>query len=360
MVKKIVNKITINNIIMNTTIKIFGIVLSLVAVSCGNNKKNEIKQVSDKPIRVETQVVKKSTDELNLNFSGLIIPKVTTQLSFQLPGQVNKIYTDEGDFVKKGELLAELDNKSFVSAHKAAFAMKTQAEDAYKRLKRVYEKGSLPEIQWEDVKSKLEQANSAEQVARNNIENCRIIAPSSGVIGTKSVELGSSAIPGVSALTLLDINNVYIKISVPENEVNKIKKGQDARIVIPAINQKVLIGKVKKIGVIANVISKTYEVKILLENGDHSIKPGMVCDVNLSIPQVDDNITIPSQAVVKESDNKTYVYLVDKNTKSTKKQEVVIGEFVCNRLAVLRGLQQGDIIIVNGQHKLKKNSYVAF
>ena len=333
----------------------------LSVISCQQENKTEKNTTENSErIRVQTAVVQVSDSIKQFNYSGIITPAVSTKLSFQLPGSVAKIYVEEGDKVQKGQVLAELDNTSYRSTYKAAQAMQEQARDAYTRLKTVYEKGSLPEIQWEEIKSKLEQANSAEAIAGKNLDNCKITAPSNGIIGSCDIETGSSVMPGITVIDLVDINEVFVRISVPENEINKLIKGQKAFIVIPAISQNKIEGKVEKIGVLANLISKTYEVKIRIKNPDLKIKPGMVCDVNLNIKKEENIITIPSQAVIKDSDNKNYVFLIDRKSKEAKKQEVMVGEFSNNNLNILSGLKEGDLIVINGQHKLSTNSYVVY
>ncbi len=342
---------------------ILGIASSILLMNCNNEDHSTNINVEQKQkIKVETAVAELAGNIMSFNYSGLITPLVSTQLSFRIPGTIQKINVDEGDKVRRGQVLAELDKSSFESSYKAASAIQNQAQDAYDRLKSVYEKGSLPDIKWEEIKSKLEQANSTKQIAKNNLNNCSLKAPSNGVIGSRNMEIGTSAVPGISNIDLVTINDVYVKISVPENEINKIKKDQSANIVIPAINQNEIEGRVEKIGVMANLISKTYEVKIRISNKELKFKPGMVCDVNLNVQNKNNTITIPSQAVIKAKDNKNYVFLIDQKSSVAvaKKHEVTVGEFLNNNLSILYGIKQGDIVVINGQHKLGKNSYVVF
>ena len=96
---------------------------------------------------------------------------------------------------------------------------------------------------------------------------------SAGVIGSRNIELGSNAMPGVPAFELVNINTVYVKISVPENEITKIQKGMKADVIIPAVSSEAYPGVVDKIGVLASTISKTYEVKLKVQNKGLVIKP---------------------------------------------------------------------------------------
>ncbi len=336
---------------------IYPLVIAIITVTgCNRNKQTDVhKEQKKKDIRVETMVAKVENSDIILNYSGIVVPMVKTPLSFQLPGQVKTIYVDEGDKVRKGQVLAEIDKTTFESSLQMAVALQNQAQDAYDRLKKVYDNGSLPEIQWEEVKSKLQQANSSVEIARQSIRNCVIKAPSEGVIGARNIEIGSTSVPGISAFDLLSIDNVYVRISVPENEIRKFKKGQKALVKIQAIGQDQFEAEVDKIGVTANFISKTYEVKLLVSNRDLVIKPGMACDINMSIPE-DESIALPYEAVIKDSDDKEFVYLVEPSTNKAKKQVVEVGEFFNNELKITSGVKAGDVVVVRGQHKLHDNA----
>lgn len=340
---------------------LLGLATIALLVSCGKEQNTTNTVTTTSPaIHVEALEARINTNSETYNYSGLVTPSIKTPLSFQLPGTIESIYVEEGDVVKKGQLLAKLSSTTSESSYRAARAMQIQAQDAYERLKIVYDKGSLPDIEWEEIKSKLEQANAAEQIAKNNLDNCSLKAPKDGVVGSRNKETGESAMPGISVIDLVTISDVFIRISVPENEINRIKKNQRASVIIPAISQNTYHGKVEKIGVMANQLSKTYEVKIRLRNTKLEIKPGMVCDVDLNIENHKQLVTIPSQAVIKDSDNKHYVYLVDKKLNTSKKQEVVVGEFSNNNLQIISGIKPGDLIVVSGQHKLKSDSNVTY
>ena len=337
---------------------ILSVVLAVCVTSCQLKQPEEENIETNKKIRVQTVVVDESEANENLNYSGIIIPSVSTKLSFQMPGSVEKIYVEEGQKVNTGQVLAELNKTSYESSYRAALAMKKQAQDAYDRLHQVYEKGSLPEIKWEDIKTKLEQAKSSEEIAGKNLDNCEIKAPADGFIGSRNIEIGTSVIPGSPVIDLVDINSVFVKISVPENEINKIKKNQTANIIIPAISQEIYKGKVETIGVIANQLSKTYDVKLRVNNGNLTIKPGMVCDVNLTVQAKVQAVVVPVQSLLKDVNNENYVFVVDKKSGIARKVTVEAGEIIHNKVRIINGISVGELIVVNGQHKLKDQQNV--
>jgi len=310
--------------------------------------------------RVEVLKVKTGSSNNQFTYSGTVIPKQTTPMSFLLPGTVVSVKVEEGDKVKKGQVLAQINNTSYQNTYQATQASLFQAEDAYNRLKTVHDKGSLPEIKWEEVKSKLKQAQAADQIAFQNLSNTTLKAPVNGIIGMRKLEIGETTTPGLTILNIVTISEVYVKVSVPENEINKIIKGQTASINIPAIGSQVFSGKVEKIGVLANAISKTYDVKIQVINQQKNIRPGMACDVILNIDLNETRLTIPYKSVLKSDDGKNYVYKVDPNSKTVEKETVELGSFVNNEIEIISGISQGDLIVTEGQHKLFDKARVTF
>ncbi|MCL3780972.1 efflux RND transporter periplasmic adaptor subunit [Prolixibacteraceae bacterium JC049] len=343
---------------MSLKISTFIILCWLFISSCHTNESNNSTLNTENPINVELAQIKHTKVEQILNYSGVITPLITTHLSFEYPGIVNKIFVNEGQYVQKGQLLASLKKQRSQGAYNAAQATHQQALDAFKRLKSVYLKGTLPEIEWEDVKTKLAQAESALQIAESMLNAHQMKAPSSGVIGKRSIEQGSSVVTAIPAFDLLDIEEVYIQISVSENEINLLSKNQRAEITVPAISQQSFSGYIDKIGVAADLLSKTYKVSIRVENTQHLIKPGMVCDVNINHSDDTPRITIPSPVVSRESDGRFYVFTYSSNSKKVSKRYLKVDRFSGNNIIVLDGLRAGEIIIAKGHHKLTDGAKV--
>ncbi|WP_158499566.1 efflux RND transporter periplasmic adaptor subunit [Lutibacter profundi] len=336
--------------------------LILLTQSCQTKEKHENSKTSYKNKLIKVTVQKVNTDELNysLSYNGTITPTITTPLSFLLSGTITNIFVEEGDFVKKGKILAKLDESAYRSAFESTAATEKQAQDAYNRLKTVYDKGSLPEIKWQEITAKLQQAKSLNKIAYQNLSNTILKAPSNGYIGKRNVEIGELAITGIPILNLVSINDVYVKIAVPENEINRFNKGISADIIIPAIGSEHFKGKVDKIGVIANTVSKTYDVKIKVANKKGVIKPGMACDVTIIMGSKEDMITIPYQSITKDEDGENYVFTVDPNSKVASKQVVQLGSFVNNKIEIISGISRGDLIIIDGKQKITDQQKVTF
>lgn len=310
------------------------------------------------PIKVTVAQATLSPGEDNLSYSGTIEPSTSIPLSFLMPGMVKEIYVKEGQAVAQGQMLAKLSQQSQQSGYALALAKQKQAEDAYNRLKPVYENGSLPEIKWVEVKTGYAQAKAATALAKTNLDNGDLRAPVSGVIGRKMLEPGMTAVPGTPVLQLVQLNQLSVKVPVPENEISQIRKGQTATVKIAALQNQSFEGTVTDIGVMANAISRTYDVKMTINNAKNEIKPGMMCNVSLSQKQAE-KLLVPYQAVSNDVEGKAFVYVVDRKTMEAQKQTVKIGLFRQNKIEVLAGLKSGQQVVVGGKHKLSDQAKIS-
>ena len=209
--------------------------------SCQNNGD---KQTTMSPVKVKVLRVSSSEIDGTERFSGTVEEANSTSLSFSIMGTVKTVHVGLGDRVAKGQLIATVDPLSMQSSYDAAKASLEQAEDAYRRMKELYDKGSLPEIKWVEVQSKLQQAKSMEEVARKNLDDCKLYAPFSGIISEKMAEVGQNIMPGLPVVKLVTANQLKVKIAVPETEIAAIATGQKATITVSALNGRVFAGTV--------------------------------------------------------------------------------------------------------------------
>jgi RND family efflux transporter MFP subunit len=332
--------------------------LIITAIIAGCGHRQETTKPENSALHVTTEKVRSVKGTSGLHYSGTVEPSQTIPLTFQTNGTVASVLVEEGDIVKKGQILATIDKADNQSIYDAALAKYKQAQDAYDRLKSVYDKGSLTEIKWVEMETNLKQAESQVQIAQSNLEKCYMRAPDNGMIGNRNVEPGQAAISTGTPLELVKIDNVLVKIAVPENEISRIHKGQKAKFSISALNDKTFEGAVSNVSVVADRISRTYNVKIDVKNTHLEIKPGMVCDVLLYTDSQHDIMVVSYNAVSKDNDGKQFVYVVLPNSKTVKKQHITVGNYIDSEVEVLGGLSIGETIVNEGKEKLSDNSLI--
>ena len=147
----------------------------------------------------------------------------------------------------------------------------TQANDALARYKMLRDNGSLPEVQWVEIQSKVAQVKSQLEVARKNLADCRLIAPVSGIIGKKLIGTGETALPSQAVVSILDISTVKVKEAVPEAEIGGINATTPTSISVEAINSRSAEGRMQgknyqggriEKGVQADALTHTYDIRI--------------------------------------------------------------------------------------------------
>ena len=333
--------------------------MALIITSC-DEEKNPVKKPSTSKVKVITENVILQSKEKALKYSGSVEAWKTIPIQFQTPGKIQEIFVEEGQQVKKYQLLATIDNSDAKNSYAISKAKKEQAEDAYARLKKVYNQGSLPEIKWVEVLTNLSQAKSMAAISKSNLEKCRLLSPIDGYIGRRNIEPGMSALHSTTPFEIVEINKVFIKISVPENEIGIIKHGQNANILVRALGNQEFAGEVENIGIVANQFSRTYEVKLLVENNDILLKPGMVCDVNLNVGPQKEALVVSAKSLSVNDKGETFVYLINNHKDVVIQKQVSIGKYINNYVEILDGLAEGDIIIKEGKEKLNGKYKLSF
>lgn len=321
---------------------------------CGSAEKKSAERI----VTVRTEQVAPSAGASMLNYVGTVEEESGAGLSFKVQGTVLRTYADEGQQVHKGMLLAELDAASLRQTYNATKASFEQAEDAMRRMKTLFDGGSLPEIKYIEVQTKLEQARSMYEIAKQNLSDARLIAPASGVIGRRAVEAGENALPGKTAFTLLDIRTVKVKVSVPEQEIARITTETEAVITVPALGNKTYTGRIAEKGVVANAMAHTYDARISLPNKDNTLMPGMVCNVSLALDGEGQKpfIVVPNRAVQVSDTDRRFVWCVKDGVATAVTVET--GALTERGVIITNGLTEGMEVIVEGMQKLSEGTKV--
>lgn len=321
------------------------IVVSLLSGCVEKKKSTEIPAI---PVR--TTIVDLDKNENEYEYVGIIEEERSSAISFTVAGTVKTMYGEEGQRVKKGELLAELDTANLSSAYAAAKAQLSQAEDAMQRIQQLYDNQSIPEIKYIDVQTQLEKARSTEAIAKKNLMDSRLIAPFDGIIGKKSTESGENVLPNQPVYTLLKIDDIKVKVSIPEKEIADILQNQRAQIRIPALKDALYDGIIEERGIVADPVSHSYTVRIRVHNPATKMLPGMVCKVSVFAESTRHAMFVISSQCVQTLADKRFVWCIVDG--QAVRLYVKTGKFTPNGVEILSGLQGGEEIVVEGYQSL--------
>jgi len=333
------------------------VLLAVVTVcSCSENGKQQAKT----PVRVKTQLVGTAEAEHSRSYVGIVEEREGTAVSFTSMGTVKRMLVSEGQTVGRGQLIAEMDDTQARNLLSGAEAQAAQAEDALQRYQMLHDNGSLPEVQWVEIQSKVAQAKSQLQIAKKNLADCRLTAPVGGIIGKKMVGAGETALPSQAVATILDISSVKVKVSVPEAEMGSIRADTPSTIQVDAVGRRVNGGHIEK-GVVADALTHTYEVRIHVANPDRKLLPGMVANVTFAATssQLPEKPMLPVTAVQKAADGSLFVWTVA-NDSTAHRTAVTIGDTSGNQIAITDGVGTGQRIVVEGYQKLSEGTKIVY
>ena len=333
------------------------VALPMSFVAC--QQQQPAQAVQAEPVRVQVRASGSLPGAESIEYSGTVEAKTSTTLSFSVAGTVRQVLVEQGQRVHKGQLLAVVDLAAIGDNYQMALARQRQAQDMYNRIKPVVEAGSLPAVKLIEARESLNQANSAVRAAGVTVGDTKLVAPADGVIGQRLVEPGQVAAPGVPVFQLLDVNSVYVRVAVPESEIDQVKLGQTAQVKVAARAAAPLTGKVSEVGVVADPMARTYAVKVALPRGTKGLLPGMVSTVNLRAATGANtaSIVVPNQALQVDENGRSFVYVATSGHKAARRQ-VSTGQLNKNGITVTSGLSAQDQLIVSGYQRLSDGATI--
>lgn len=333
--------------------------MSAMFTSCGFKKE---KSTVLPPIKVEVIAAAGGTQSGTRLYTGTVESTDGAEMSFTVAGTLNGIYVSPGQKVSKGQLLAEIDDATLENACQMAEATLAQAQDAYARLKKLHDANALPDMQWVDVQNKLRQAENAAAIARRAVGDASIYAPVSGIVAEKLAEAGQTVAPGVPVVRIVSIGDVKVNISVPEAEIGAMTPGTKAAVTAQSVEAGTLEGVLTEQGVVANPLSRTYDVKFKVSNASGALRPGMLCNVIVDAQGADGEkeigIVIPANAVLLSADNRHFVWLA-KDGKA-EQRFVETGTLLAKGLEITDGIVAGDSVIVAGLQKVCNGTKIQY
>jgi RND family efflux transporter MFP subunit len=330
---------------------------ALLICSCTGKKEQEAKA----PIRVKTEVASTATSVNGQTYVGMVEEQEATAVSFTGMGVVKRVLVNEGQAVAKGQLIAEMDDTQARNLLSGAEAQMTQANDALERFKMLHDAGSLPEVQWVEIQSKVAQAKSQLDVAKKNLADCRLVAPVSGIIGKKMIGAGETALPSQAVVSILDISSVKVKVAIPEAEIGGISGNTSSIIKVEAIGSSFEGGRIEK-GVQADALTHTYDIRINVANRERKLLPGMVASVSFGSEKSEvktEQFSMPVTAVQKKADGSLFVWTIEKDS-TAHRTTITTGETLGNRIVVTTGISEGERIVTEGYQKLSENTKVIY
>ena len=318
-----------------------------MTAGCGNTstKKAEAVEVpvADPTVSVAQVFVREVPQEAV--YTSTVQAYVKNNIAPQMAGRITKINVEIGDFVKEGQVLAEIDKAQLLQAQ---LQLQNQ-EVELQRLKSLYEEGGLSQSDYDAMQL---QYNVLKTQVDNLIENTTLRSPINGVVSARNYDVGDMYAMSMPLFTVEQIVPVKLLIGVSETDYSKVKKGDSVTVTADAIPGKTFYGKVSRIYPTVDPATRTFTVEVKIDNTYKTLRPGMFARATINFGS-NNNVVIPDVAVIKQQGSgERFVYVLNEDNTVTYKK-VVLGRRMGAEYEVLEGLQDGDRIVIGGQIRLK-------
>ena len=321
---------------------------AVLAVSCGskgNEKQVEaVVAVEDIPTVSVQQVAVREVPQ-TATYTSTVQAYVKNNIVPQMTGRITKINVGIGDFVTKGQVLAEIDKAQLLQAQ---LQLQNQ-EVELQRLKSLYEAGGLSQS---DMDAMELQYNVTKTQVDNLLENTVLRSPVNGVVTARNYDVGDMYSMSAPIYTVEQIVPVKLLVGISESEYMKVKKGDSVEITADAIPGKTFYGKVEKIYPTIDPATRTFIAEVVVANNYKTLRPGMFARVTVNFGS-NENVVIPDVAVVKQQGSgERFVYVLNPDGTVTY-TKVVLGKRMGAEYEVLEGLSDGAKVVTGGQIRLK-------
>jgi len=328
------------------------LICNYIVTDAGGKVENTDKE---KYTNVTTHILKGEvfTDEVEL--PGIIGASVETTVSSQISGTIKDIYVHEGDHVKKGDIIASIDQSDYTINLESAKSNFNLAEINYKRVKKLLNQQAVSTAEFDRSKANFSSAKSRLDQAKLALSRCSIYAPITGIVDKKYTEDGELLTPGKKIVTIIDISTVKISIGIPEQDVDYVRKLKKVDFLVKSLDNKRITGDVNHISLSTNSMAKVYPMEVDVKNDDESLLPGMVVKAFVIRHVYKNSIILPIFSVI-PGDNEYYTYVV--NNGIAEKRILKLGTFQEKSVQILSGLKSGDEIIDKGLRLVADGSKV--
>lgn len=320
----------------------------VLLISCKSNVESEKTEKTEK-VKVRTANYQKTDYEHTLDFSGEVNAWKAVNMSFNVPGKIDRFYFDEGHRIRKGDLLAKLEQDDYRTVRDQSYAQWEKAKRDYERNRRLLEKGSIPEQLVQDSHTALKAAKAGLDAAELNLKHCLLYAPIDGHVAYRFGEEKEMVRSGQIVFTLMDLSRVLIEVGVPEKSIGKIKKGQITNVTFEAIPGESFSGKVSQVPVSSLPDVRLFKVEITVQKPDLIIKPGMTATSTIVTEKMRDVYVFSLDVAVLRNTSRI-IFLASTGTA----KEVVLKDYIISgdKIIVRDSLPEDGQVITTGQDVL--------
>jgi RND family efflux transporter MFP subunit len=280
----------------------------------------------------------------------------------EFAGRLITLKVVEGQNVKKGNLLALIDDAGITDQLDQMILQLNLAKTTFERTQRLWDQKIGSEMMYLEAKTRYKAAQKQVSQIKQQLAKTKIYAPFNGVIDEIQARLGSNLIPGITpVLRIVNLNTMFAESDVPENYLSNITKGSKAKVSIPALNQ-IQNTEIHQTGNFITPSNRTFRVEARLENPEGLIKPNLNARLSVMDYFNPEAIMIPLRVVREDAKNQPYVFVLSKPEKdngfTTEQRMVTVGKTKEEMVEILDGLTTGELVVEEGVSLLVTNQKV--
>ena len=324
-----------------------------------NNKLDN--SLKNKNIPVVSKInVKSSIFKHYAEFQGSVKTNKNILVYPESPGILKKLYVTKGEFVKKGKLIAELDNEILNSQLEQLKIQSNLLKNIFDRKKRLWDKKIGSEIDFLESKAKYLTSKEKIKELKASIKRTKIYAQFSGNIDDIITKIGSNGNPGITPIfRLINIDEVYIESEIPERHIQNINEQSEVKIYIPTLDESIA-SKVSQVGNFINPANRSFKIEVKFKNTNKVLKPNMTVKILVNDYTNQNAILIPIKNILENSEGDSYVFKILNSNKTfkTKKEFITLGKVKGNLVEVISGLNSNDVIVEDGLRFIKDDQII--
>lgn len=282
----------------------------------------------------------------------------SVDISANVTETVTRIYFDDGQQVKRGDILLTLEKSEEEADLKAAKATLDERTASYQRAQSLQKQQALSTATLEERLALLSQTEGTIEAIQSRINDRVIRAPFDGVLGFRNVSPGTLVRPGDLITTIDDLSKIKVDFEIPSVFLADIRPGVKIEGRIDAFGDRVFTGEVSTVNTQIDPITRTMKVRAILPNPDLLLRPGLLMNITL-MKSPRSALLIPEEAILQRQD-KFFVYKIDSQDNKTLAREIQVipGSRIPGKIEIRQGLQSGDQVVVHGLMQVKPNKEV--
>ncbi len=303
----------------------------------------KVVSVAPQPLTVTTTAV------------GTIEPENRVVVAAQEEGLVTALLVREGDRVRRGDVLAMLDDRQLAAQLAEAQARLGEAEGQWRRARTLTQEGLITEADGDAARAAYEVAQARVEALRTRLSFTRIAAPVDGVVTVRHVELGD-LVGSRAPVVELAAGRLVLRVPVSELDVVKLRVGDSCTVTVDALSQRAFPARIARIFPAADRASRQVTVEVVLEGAAPEIRPGFLARAELVVERLPAAILVPESVVLRGSEYPTFVYVVEEDT--ARVRPVQVGLRRDGQAQILSGLAPGERVVVEGASFLRDGAAV--